>query len=261
MIRKESDTYMNFTYSMEHILPEIKTSNMKKLLDILKDVHPSDYDSSVRTAILSYVIGQELVECTRISPGHRQTFLISLAKSGLFHDIGKLGLAPDFLNFGKFTPEMYSESKKHAEGGASILQFLGADEDLWLVALYHHERFDGKGYPFGKAGFHIPLQARIVTLADGVDAALSLERAHYKTPMAPVDVLEDITSKSASWYDQSIVLAFVMMHQKIINKCKEPSRDEYFNTIIKLYDLKKVFSEDEVLSQLFVNTKKRQHSS
>ena len=252
---------VNFTYSMEHILPEIRTSNMIKLLQILKDVHPHDYSSSVRTSILSYAIGQELMECTRIAPNHRQHFLTSLAKGGLFHDIGKLGLAPDFLNFGKFTPEMYTECKKHTEGGASILQFLGADEDLWLVALYHHERFDGTGYPLGKAGFHIPLQARIVTIADGVDAALSLERVHYKSPITPIDLLEDITSKSTSWYDQSVVLAFVMMHQKILNKNPNPSRDEYFDLIVKQYDLKKVFKADEVLSSLFSDTKKRQLKS
>lgn len=248
---------MNFTYSIGHILPGIKTSNMKKLLYILQETHPNDYISSVRTAILSYAIGQELLECTRVSPVHRQTFLLSLTKGGLFHDIGKLGLQSDFLNFGKFTPEMYTESKKHTEGGASILQFLGAEEDLWLVALYHHEKFDGSGYPLGKAGYHIPLQARIVAIADGIDAALSLERKHYKEPIEPIGLFEDITSKSSSWYDQSVVLPFVIMHQKIMNKLKNPTREQYFDEIIKSYSLKKAFSEDEVLNELLSGMKKR----
>lgn len=246
---------LNFTYSMEHILPEIKTTNMKRLLHILRDMHPNDYLASVRTATLSYAIGQELLESTRISPAYRHNFLLSLAKGGLFHDIGKVGLQPDFLNYGKFTPEMYNECKKHTEGGASILQFLGAEEELCLIALHHHERFDGTGYPLGKSGFHIPLQARIVTIADGVDAALSLERKHYKDPIEPSDLFEDITSKASSWYDQRVVLAFIMVHQKIMNKHPEPTREQYFDAIVKNYGIKKVFSEDEVLSSIFSKTK------
>lgn len=112
-----------------------------------------------------------------------------LLNASPMHDIGKIGI-PDniLLKPGKFEPEEWEVMKTHAEIGADILNLRGDSTDLMRmahdIALYHHEKWDGSGYPKGLSGEAIPLTARIVAIADVFDA-LTSERPYKKA--WPVD--------------------------------------------------------------------------
>lgn len=93
---------------------------------------------------------------------------------GLLHDVGKIGVPDAVINKpGKLDDEEYAKIKTHPERGARILQNIEEMPKLATGARWHHERFDGKGYPDGLAGEDIPEEARIIAVADAYDAMTS----------------------------------------------------------------------------------------
>ena len=103
-----------------------------------------------------------------------------LARAGLMHDIGKLGI-PDAV-LGKHSPLDESEwllMKSHPEMGLAMLDRAGQSSREVLAVLYHHERLDGSGYPYGLKAESIPIEARIVAVADTYDA-LTSDRPYRK---------------------------------------------------------------------------------
>ncbi len=90
------------------------------------------------------------------------------------HDIGKIGVPDAVLHKeGKLTDEEFAYIKKHPAIGAQILGKSQALSELSGIVLMHHERYDGKGYPLGKAGAEIPIGARIIAICDSIDAMTS----------------------------------------------------------------------------------------
>lgn len=108
-------------------------------------------------------------------------FLQMLSKAAPMHDLGKIAIADSILQKqGRYTNEEYSQMKRHAAEGASIVENIlrGVENDDFVelaknVAHYHHEKWDGGGYPEGLSGTGIPLEARIMALADVFDALVS----------------------------------------------------------------------------------------
>jgi putative two-component system response regulator len=97
-----------------------------------------------------------------------------LARSGLLHDVGKLGIPGAILH--KHDPLDDAEwqlMRTHPEVGLKILEWAGNFERALLAVLYHHERMDGSGYPHGLAGDAIPIEARVVAVADMYDVLTS----------------------------------------------------------------------------------------
>lgn len=101
-------------------------------------------------------------------------------RTALLHDIGKIGIKDDILNKkGRLTDEEFAIMKTHTTIGAGILKDVTLIKDVDKGAKYHHERYDGRGYPQGLAGEDIPIIARIVGVADSYDAMTS-DRAYRK---------------------------------------------------------------------------------
>ncbi|KEZ52762.1 hypothetical protein AZ46_0203210 [Metabacillus indicus LMG 22858] len=130
---------------------------------------PNTAGHSIRVAEYSVMIGREAGLC--------EETLDDLRKSALLHDIGKIGIKDSILlKEGRLTMEEYEEIKKHPVIGASILSSVQPAEMLRPLipgVKYHHERFDGHGYPEGLAGNDIPLFGRIMAVADAYDAMTS----------------------------------------------------------------------------------------
>lgn len=120
--------------------------------------------------------------CVRIGRqlGMTASELRVLARSGLLHDIGKLGIPGSILH--KHDPLDESEwnlMRTHPEVGLRILQWAGNFERALLAVLYHHERMDGSGYPHGLVGDAIPIEARVVAVADMYDV-LTTDRPYRR---------------------------------------------------------------------------------
>ena len=119
---------------------------------------------------------------------------------GLLHDIGKIGIPDAVINKpGKLTDEEYEIIKKHPVIGANILSNISEKPELVLGAKWHHEKFNGTGYPDGIKGEEIPEQARIVAVADAYDAMTSYRS--YRQPMSQELVIKEIIDGKGSQFD------------------------------------------------------------
>ncbi|MGL4713024.1 MAG: HD-GYP domain-containing protein [Shewanella sp.] len=162
----------------------------------------------IRMSQYGYLLAQKIGQ-----PAHWCQLLLNAAP---MHDIGKIGI-PDaiLLKPGKLTAEEYLVIQQHPQIGAEII---GDDDDPLLamakdISLYHHERWDGTGYPNGISQHHIPLCARIATIADVFDA-LTTSRC-YKTAWSIQDAFDYLLEGGGSQFDPSLVSAFVECRQAI----------------------------------------------
>lgn len=150
--------------------------------------------------------------------------MISIASA--FHDIGKIGIDEKILNKpGKLTVEEFAEMKKHTLIGASMLSKMERYKDEPLIDIayqicrWHHERYDGKGYPDGLVGDEIPISAQIVSLADVYDALIS-ERA-YKKSFTHERAIEMILGGECGTFNPILIECFMEIEQKIKQKMLE----------------------------------------
>ena len=122
---------------------------------------------------------------------------------GLLHDIGKVGVPTSVINKpGKLNDKEFSQMKSHPIIGSSILEKVSLFPELRGGARWHHERIDGRGYPDGLYGEQIPLEAKIIAVADAYDAMTSSRS--YRMPMDQAAVREQIVSGSDSQFDREI---------------------------------------------------------
>ena len=153
-----------------------------------------------RVAELSVQIGRQL--------GMTASQLGVLARSGLLHDVGKLGIPVAILHKrGALTESEWKLMKTHPEIGLSIIGRVGRFKRELLAVLYHHERMDGSGYPQGLAGEAIPIEARIVAVADTYDV-LTSDR-HYRKACDPRDGRRVVRQEAGSHLDPTVVEALL----------------------------------------------------
>ncbi len=149
-------------------------------------------------------------------------YIENLCKAAPLHDVGKIKVSDAILQKpGRLTPEEYDTMKLHTTYSGKIIQtILGDLEDRHYVkmaediAMYHHERWDGSGYPTGLAGEDIPLSARIMAVADVFDALY--EERVYKPPVRPIERIMQIMSEGrGTQFDPTIIDVFVEMLPKL----------------------------------------------
>ena len=149
--------------------------------------------------------------------------------SSQLHDMGKIGV-PDYVlqKTGKYTEAEFAQMKFHTIYAANAIQkyayLLPNSKFLnytYQMARYHHERFDGKGYPDGLSGNNIPILARILAVADVYEALVS-ERP-YKQPMTHEQAYNVITQDAGIKFDPQVVAAFQRVHQDLYNMSKQIS--------------------------------------
>lgn len=139
--------------------------------------------------------------------------LRALEMGGILHDIGKIGILDVILNKqGKLTPQEYQQMKAHPVIGHKIVQPLKSFVQVLPIVRHHHEHYDGNGYPDGLKGEHIPLVARITTVADVYDA-LTTDRPYRKALPTPV-VQEVMAQMSGTHLDPKLVKIFMNLIEK-----------------------------------------------
>lgn len=160
---------------------------------------------------------QRVVECAvglGESLGLSQEDLEALRVAGLVHDIGKVAVPDDILlKPGRLTPEEATIMKQHPVVGESICEPLKSFHNVLPIIRHHHERMDGSGYPDGLQGDRIPLNARIIQIADIYDA-LTSDRSYRRalSPQGAVAVLSEEAGRG--WLDPDLVNHFTWSRQE-----------------------------------------------
>jgi len=173
---------------------------LKALTSSIDAKDPYTRGHSERVAQLSHAISIQL----GFTPDKAERVRIA----GLVHDVGKIGVPEGILlKQGRLTDDEFGAIKKHPEIGHRILRDIIGMDDVLPGVLYHHERYDGKGYPRGIAGQNIPLVARIICLADTFDAMSSTRS--YRAALSREQVLEEIRRCSNAQFDPKLVEAFL----------------------------------------------------
>ena len=140
---------------------------------------------------------------------------------GLLHDVGKIGVPDVVINKpGRLTDDEFEKIKNHPVMGARILKAIREMPKLVTGARWHHERFDGGGYPDGLKGLDIPEEARIIAVADAYDAMTS--NRSYRRGMAQSKVREQIENGKGSQFDPRFADIMISM----IDEDKEYSMRE-----------------------------------
>lgn len=148
----------------------------------------------------------------------------NLYEVALLHDVGKVGV-PDciLLKSTDLTSEEMVIMKRHTIIGADILKDFTAFTELELGARYHHERFDGKGYPEGLKGTEIPLLARIICVADSFDA-MSSNRC-YRKRLSRDKIRQELLRGSGKQFDPEVVFAFLKSWNNLFTEEDEKQRN------------------------------------
>lgn len=173
-------------------------ANLYSYLNIIKLHDFGTYLHCQRVAQVSLCIGKCI--------GLDRNELKSLWYAALLHDLGKINIPKDILNrAAKLTLTEWEIIHQHPIDGARILQAVKKiDRDVISGIIAHHERWNGKGYPYGLVGENIPLGGRIITVADALDAMTSV-RPYRKTPLPVDEALVEIKSNADKQFDPFIV--------------------------------------------------------
>lgn len=175
-------------------------SLMLNLVD-LRSQDDYTFAHSVNVCILAMMTG--------ISLGYTKDQLATLGVGAVLHDLGKIKIPDSILNKpGKLTPEEYSVMKKHPSFGSDlILTSQGLEEIHALIALQHHENYDGSGYPLGIAGKEFHEYAQITAIADRFDA-LTADRV-YRKAFPPHEAYEMFAGSGDYLFEDRVVKAFL----------------------------------------------------
>jgi diguanylate cyclase (GGDEF)-like protein len=131
----------------------------------------------------------------------------TIRASGLLHDIGKLAIPDSVLNKpGPLTPEEWEPVKAHPQIGVEILTHVVDLMNCLPAILHHHEHYDGNGYPNGLRGKDIPLEARILAIADAYDALTSMRPYHNQ--LSPQQALDELRRCAGTQFDPDLVKVF-----------------------------------------------------
>jgi HD-GYP domain-containing protein (c-di-GMP phosphodiesterase class II) len=155
---------------------------------------------SARVSALAEIVARRL--------GWRTSRIAGLRLGGLLHDVGKLNLDDAVLRKpGPLNEREYAEIKRHPQAGARMIRGLKQLRPALPYVLFHHERWDGNGYPSGRSREQIPAGARIVAVVDAFDAMIS--NRPYRAPLAVGTALAEIDRNAGSQFDPAVVRAFL----------------------------------------------------
>ena len=188
-------------------LKELFSGTIKAIMEALDAKDSFTSGRSKRITNYSMLIAKQL--------GLSAFDISKIELAGMLHDIGMIGISDDILcKIDALSQEEYDEIKKHITYSVKILEDIKQLKDVVEIIKYHHEKFDGTGYPNGIKGDEIPLGARIISITDAFDSIISDRR--YRESLNCNDALTKIKEGSGTQFDPIIVKAFEECFEDII---------------------------------------------
>lgn len=185
-----------------HLIEETREIHFDIVKSLVKAIEGKDKYTkghSERVSFYSTIIANEL----ELSHDN----LKKLQMAAVLHDVGKIAVPENILNKeGKISDEEFAEIKKHPSNGYTIVSQIKNMKEIAVIIKYHHERWDGKGYPEGIAKEEIPLESRIISVADAYDAMTS-DRP-YRKGMGHEKAIEELKKNREKQFDSEIVDIF-----------------------------------------------------
>lgn len=181
---------------------EMVRQTMQLIINLIESKDPNTKGHSIRVAELSKQIAEKM--------GFEEEDAKAVYYIGLLHDCGKVNIPDRILkNPGRLSDEEYEVMKKHTVYGADVLSEFTSIKDIDVGAKYHHERYDGKGYPSGKKGEDIPFIARIIGVADALDAMNS--NRCYRDRLPAEIIMDELTKNREKQFDPQVLDAVLAL--------------------------------------------------
>ena len=187
-------------------LQRLSDETVRALAAAIDARDPYTHGHSIRVAAYSQLLARK--------SGLDDADVEAIRRGCLVHDIGKIGVRDTvLLKPGQLSPAEQAEMREHPAVGYRMLQRLEWDQRVFDVVLHHHERWDGSGYPYGLAAGAVPVVARVVAIADALDAMTS--RRPYRSALTYPEALEVILSQAGIQFDPVLVKAFRAARREI----------------------------------------------
>lgn len=146
-----------------------------------------------------------------------------LELAGLLHDIGMIGVPEEILGKTEaLTNEEFEIIKKHVHYGIKILEDIKQLKDVVDIIKYHHEKYDGSGYPYGLKGDEIPLSSKLISIADAYDSMIS--HRSYRKSLSHEEAMQRLEEQAGKQFDPEVVTAFKTVMPEILKDIEEFER-------------------------------------
>ena len=207
----------------KEVISKLQNGLILVLADMVESRDKCTGDHVRKTAAYADVIMHQLKKEGIYADQLTEEFMEDVVNSAPLHDVGKIHVPDSVLNKpGRLTEDEFNQIKQHTTSGSEIISraidMVSEGDEGFLkeaknLALYHHEKWNGKGYPVGLNGAEIPLSARIMAVADVFDALVS--RRSYKEGLSMEQAMEIIHQSSGTHFDPRIVSAFEHANDKV----------------------------------------------
>ncbi|MBO4474819.1 MAG: HD domain-containing protein [Clostridiales bacterium] len=226
---EESMRFMNDSRKKAKQIDKMQSGLLMVLADLIESRDKCTGDHIRKTAAYTKIILDQLKKQGGFPEMLTDEYIGNVVRAAPLHDIGKINVPDAILNDpgpGRLTDEQFEIMKSHAQAGYEIItkaianmEDSGYLEEARQMAHYHHEKWDGSGYPEHLKGEEIPLSARIMAVADVFDALMS--KRSYKPPFTFEKAMQIITEGSGKHFDPKIVSAFVAAEGKVLEVLEE----------------------------------------
>lgn len=214
---------LRYTYGVNLELQNLNTDLLRTLMRMVESQDPYTSGHSVRVATYSSALSEEL----NIGMGRSR----NIERAALLHDLGKVDRAyrEILVQEGPLSEEQRELVEEHPDRGVELLQSVRSiDPDVLKAIRHHHERYDGNGYPEGVEGENIPIGARIIMVADTIDAMLTARS--YRDALGKSVVKEELEENAGEQFDPKVVeaaleIGLVERAAQLIEQQKEADMD------------------------------------
>ena len=235
---EESMQYVADIQTQTEKISQMQNGLILVLADIVESRDQCTGDHVRKTAAYVKIIVEEMKRLGFYEDQLTDEFMQNVINSAPLHDIGKISVPDNILNKpGKLTEMEFAIMKSHTTEGAKVLQEAidmvpdsGYLEEAKNLAEYHHEKWNGKGYPYGLAGEEVPLSARIMAVADVFDALVSSRS--YKKPFSFEMAMNIIREDAGAHFDPLVAQAFLSAQDQVkevmaeFDKISNPNGEE-----------------------------------